>query len=73
MPTPGPTLATPVNETSSSPGVVSGDDVPTSDASSVIEGGDIAVGVSLGVGAAVLLIAGMVAFQMRTFLCARAR
>ncbi|CBJ28435.1 expressed unknown protein [Ectocarpus siliculosus] len=72
VPTPVPTLAAPVNETSSSPGVVSGDDVTTSDASSVIEGGDIAVGVSLGVGAAVLLIAGMVAFQMRTFLCARA-
>ncbi|CAM9543410.1 unnamed protein product [Ectocarpus sp. 4 AP-2014] len=73
VPTHAPTLATPVNETSSSPGVVSGGDVTASDASSVIEGVDIAVGVSVGVGAAVLLIVGMVAFQMRTFLCARAR
>ncbi|CAM9155282.1 unnamed protein product [Ectocarpus sp. 12 AP-2014] len=73
VPTPAPTLAVPVNETSSSPGVVSGGDVTASNASSVMEGDDIAVGVSLGVGAAVLLIAGMVAFQMRTFLCARAR
>lgn len=89
MPSPAPTLAAPVDETPSPPAAVGDNDITTSDdlrsagTSSVIEGGDaneehaggvdIAVGVSLGVSAAVLLIAGMVTFEMRTFLCGRAR
>ncbi|CAM9838116.1 unnamed protein product, partial [Ectocarpus fasciculatus] len=79
MPTPAPTLTAAVDETSTpaaavgGDGVIMSDDVTSAETSSGMDGGDIAAGVSLGVGAAVLLIASMVAFEMRTFLCGRAR